>query len=269
MPGCAIYKIRTIAAVRLIHRPRPEQTKCSRNAPSYSRFCTSTSTSTDTRTGTGNIFVPYSTRTSTSTSRAGLLVPYLPFGHTLLVHRIAPYTPRCRSPLICSSADPPPDCLPPAESGVMWIRFVICTMYRIATKNPYVPCGTSTRKTFSSARTPPSHTNALTTSETGTFKPQLQDQNRVLYSGLDHLQVSRTVFLPITPEGVRIPGASAPFGDKAPNCRSETNPATPPGLFAARQKNPQAILPNAPLRGDKVGGRRFFSRQDAAENGQD
>ena len=100
-------------------------------------------------------------------------------------------------------------------------------------------------------------------------KPQLQDQNRVLYSGLDHLQVSRTVFLPITPEGVRIPGAIAPFGDKAPNCRSETNPATPPGLFAARQKNPQAILPNAPPQGDKVGGRRFFSRQDAAENGQD
>ena len=83
------------------------------------------------------------------------------------------------------------------------------------------------------------------------------------------LQVSRTVFLPITPEGVRIPGAIAPFGDKAPNCRSETNPATPPGLFAARQKNPQAILPNAPPQGDKVGGRRFFSRQDAAENGQD
>ena len=78
------------------------------------------------------------------------------------------------------------------------------------------------------------------------LKPQLQDQNRVLYSGLDHLQVSRTVFLPITPEDVRIPGAIAPFGDKAPNCRSETNPATPPGLFAARQKNPQAILPNAP-----------------------
>ena len=101
------------------------------------------------------------------------------------------------------------------------------------------------------------------------LKPQLQDQNRVLYSGLDHLQVSRTVFLPITPEGVRIPGAIAPFGDKAPNCRSETNPATPPGLLAARQKKPQAILPNAPPRGDKVGGRRFFSRQDAAENGQD
>ena len=102
-----------------------------------------------------------------------------------------------------------------------------------------------------------------------TFKPQLQDQNRVLYPGLDHLQVSRTVFSTITPDIDRIPGAIAPFDDKAPNCRSETNPATPPGLFAARQKFPQAILPNAPPQGDKVGGRRFFSRQDAAENGQD
>ena len=101
------------------------------------------------------------------------------------------------------------------------------------------------------------------------LKPQLQDQNRVLYPGLDHLQVSRTVFSTITPDIDRIPGAIAPFDDKAPNCRSETNPATPPGLFAAREKIPQAILPNAPPQGDKVGGRRFFSRQDAAENGQD
>ena len=48
-----------------------------------------------------------------------------------------------------------------------------------------------------------------------------------------------------------------------------TNQPTGPGLFVTWQKSPLAALPNAPPQGDKVGGRSFFSRQDAAENGQD
>ena len=94
---------------------------------------------------------------------------------------------------------------------------------------------------------------------------------RVLYPGLDHLQVSRTVFLPITPEDARIPGAIAHLVTKhltaAPKRIRRPRLACPPRQ--AKKTPRQAILPNAPPQGDKVGGRRFFSRQDAAENGQD
>ena len=48
-----------------------------------------------------------------------------------------------------------------------------------------------------------------------------------------------------------------------------TNQPSGPDCVVAWQKNPLAALPNAPPQGGKVGGRSFFSRQDAAENGQD